>query len=84
MASRRIKINFNGQQVDADAIDVNQSNERWNEYLLEDGTILKLKAVLTNVYRIDGQYDAEVNPMYILQSTNVITANAPQELRRKL
>ena len=84
MASRRIKINFNGQQVDADAIDVNQSNERWNEYLLEDGTILKLKAVLTNVYRIDGQYDAEGNPMYILQSTNVISANAPQELRRKL
>lgn len=84
MATRRIKINFNGQQVDADAIDVNQSSERWNEYMLEDGTILKLKAVLTNVYRIDGQYDAEGNPMYILQSTNVISANAPQELRRKL
>ena len=84
MSSRKIKINFNGQQVDAQSVDVTQSSEKWNEHLLDDGTILKLKAVLTNVYRVDGQYDAEGNPVYMIQSTNVISANAPQELRRKL
>ncbi len=80
----KVKIPFNGQEVDAETIDVTQSGERWNEYLLDDGTFLKVKLVLTNVYRVDGQYDTEGNPVYILQSTNVVSANAPQNLRRKL
>ena len=84
MAGRRVKINFAGQQVDADLIEVSQAQERWNEYLLDDGTILKIKLVVTNVYRVEGQYDAEGNPLYVVQSTNVVSANAPHELRRKL
>ncbi len=83
MPTRKIKINFNGQQVDAESVDATQSNERWNEYLLDDGTLLKIKAVLTNVYRVDGQYDGEGNPIYVIQSTNVISVNAQEELRRK-
>ena len=83
MAARKIKIHFGGQQVDAETVEATQSSERWNEYLLEDGTVLKLKTVLTNVYRVEGQYDAEGNPVYVVQSTNVISAVAPQELRRK-
>ena len=46
--------------------------------------MLKLKAVLTNIYRSDGQYDAEGNPLDVLRSTNVTSASAPQELRRTL
>ena len=84
MENRKVKINFNGQQVDAELVEVTQAGERWNEYLVEDGTILKVKLVLTNVYRIEGQYDAEGNPLYVLQSTNVTSVSAPQELRRKL
>ncbi len=84
MASRRkVKIPFNGQNVDAETVDVTQSSERWNEYLLDDGTILKVKLVLTNVYRVEGQYDADGNPVYILQSTNVVSTNAPTDLQKK-
>ncbi len=84
MAGRRkVKIPFNGQDVDAELVDVSQTSERWNEYLLDDGTILKVKLVLTNVYRVTGQHDAEGNPVYILQSTNVVSTNAPENLRKK-
>jgi hypothetical protein len=83
MAGRKVKIVFNGQQVDAEAVEATQSSERWNEYLLDDGTILKLKVIVTNVYRVEGHYDAEGNPVYVVQSTNVVSANAPQDLRRK-
>ena len=83
MARRKVKIPFNGQDVDAELVDVSQTSERWNEYLLEDGTILKVKLVLTNVYRVTGQHDSEGNPVYILQSTNVVSTNAPENLRKK-
>ena len=82
--NRKVKINFAGHQVDAELVDATQSAERWNEYLLDDGTLLKVKVVLTNAYRVDGQYDPEGNPIYVIQTTNVVSANSPQELRRKL
>ena len=80
---RKVKITFAGQPVEAEVIEVGQSTERWNEYLLEDGTVLKAKLVVTNVYRVDGQFDAEGNPVYVVHSTNVVSANAPGSLRRK-
>ena len=83
MTGRKMKINVAGHEVDASAVDVAQASEKWNEYLLDDGTALKVKLVMTNVYRVEGQYDAEGNPVYVIQSTNVVSANAPQALRRK-
>lgn len=63
-------------------IDVSQSSERWNEYFLEDGTVLKIKLVLAKVLRIENEYDREGNPVYLTQSTNVTSVNAPKSLRK--
>ena len=83
MPGRKIKIHFKGQEVDAETVEVAQAQERWNEYLLDDGTTLKVKIVLANIYRVEGQYDAEGNPVYITHSTQVVSVNAPQELRKQ-
>ena len=83
MPNDKVSINFGGRQVEASPIDVSQCSERWNEYLLEDGTVLKMKLVLQKVLRVDGQYDAERNPVYIMQSTNVSTVSSPEELKKK-
>lgn len=77
------KINFGGREVDGTIVDVNQSNEKWNEYLLEDGTVLKMKLILKKVLKIDGQYDPEGNPVYVMQSTNVSTINSPSHLKKQ-
>lgn len=79
----KVSINFGGRQVQATPIEVNQSSERWNEYLLEDGTVLKMKLVLKKVLRIDGEFDAEGNPIYIMQSTNVSSISSPDHLKKK-
>lgn len=82
MSEEKVTINLGGRQVEATAIEVNQSSERWNEYLLEDGTVLKMKLILKKVLRVDGEYDAEGNPIYIMQSTNVSTVTAPRPLKK--
>jgi len=82
MDDDKIKVNFGGRQVDATPVDINQAGEKWNEYLLEDGTVLKMKLVLKKVMRIDNQYDHDGNPVYMMQSTNVSTITAPKNLRR--
>jgi hypothetical protein len=79
----KIKINFGGEEVDAMPIEVTQSTEHWNQYLLDDGTVIKIKTVLTKVLRVDNKYDNEGNPLYITQTTNIVSADAPEGLRRK-
>lgn len=81
--SRRVKISYQGKEHEADYIDVNQSNERWNEYLLEDGTLLKLKPVTTDVAKLVGVYDGEGNPIYVIKSRIIVSAVVPDGLKQK-
>jgi hypothetical protein len=62
---------------------VKQSDEHTNTYVLQDGTLVSLRAVVTEVWRVLGQYDPEGNPLYIVKSGNVVTVTAPEALRRK-
>ena len=82
MAQEKVTINFGGRQVQAIPVDVNQSGEKWNEYLLEDGTVLKMKLVLKKVFKVDGEFDPEGNPVYVMQSTNVTSVSAAGHLRK--
>lgn len=80
---RKMPIGPEGRPVEAELIDVQSSQEHWNQYLLGDGTTLKLKVVATEVWRAVDQFDAEGNPLYIVKSGNVLVINAPDELRKK-
>jgi hypothetical protein len=72
-----------GEPVDGTEVSFQNVREHWNEYLLDDGTILKLKPVATEVFRLDGKFDAEGSPVYLLKSRNVMVVKAPDHLRKK-
>ena len=78
----KVKINFGGEEVEALPMDINQTSEYWNQYLLDDGTVIKMKLVATKVLRVAHKYDNEGNPLYIIQSTNVTSVNAPLNLKK--
>ena len=79
MSEEKVTINLGGREVEATPVDVNQSNEHWNEYLLEDGTVLKMKLILKKVMRVANEVDAEGNPVYVMQTTYVTTVTAPRK-----
>lgn len=79
----KVRINFGQEIVEATPIDINQASEYFNQYFLGDGTMLRMKLVATKVFRIDGRYDSEGNPVYFVQSTNVLSVDSPQQLKRK-
>ncbi len=79
----KIKVNFKGKEVEATPVEVNQENAPWNTYLLDDQSVIKLKVVLTKAVRIDGEYDPEGNPIYLVQSTNIVKVECPDSLKRK-
>ena len=81
--ANKVKLNFGGREVTGELMPVQQTQESWSQYLLADGSIVKMKIVVTDIYRIGDEYDAEGNPVYFVKSTNVVSINAPEELRRK-
>jgi hypothetical protein len=46
-----------GPLVDGTQIPIDESEERWSKVKLEDGSVLKIRPVVTAVVRVDGQYD---------------------------
>jgi hypothetical protein len=78
---RRIK-GPDGSEVEATELSFQNVREYWNEYLLDDGTILKLKPIATEVFRLEEQYDPDGNPIYILRSKNILVVNAPDHVKR--
>lgn len=82
--NRKIKIiGPDGKPHDAVYIPVTEAHETWNQYILDDGTVLRMKIVVTDVYRIEGQYDRDGNPIYQVKSTNVVTVLPPDSLKRE-
>jgi len=80
---RKIRLVPNGPEKEAELIEIQQASEHWNQYLLSDQTVIKVKLVATEVWRVDDEWDPEGNPVYLVKSSNVITINATEELRRK-
>jgi hypothetical protein len=81
---RKTRVNLPGVgEVEATVVGYRSGGENWNEYLADDGTVIRLKVVVTDVYRVDGEYDAEGNPIYVVRSNNVMSVSPPEELRRQ-
>ncbi|MFZ2070427.1 MAG: hypothetical protein WAV32_02250 [Halobacteriota archaeon] len=71
-----------GGEIEAMDIDFDTIKEDWNEYKLEDGTILKFKTIISSVIRTE-EYDPMTgDPVYHIRSTNVLRVKVPKELKR--
>ena len=83
MQQKKTKIKLGNETVEGVSIPVISASENWNEYFLEDKSVLKMKVVVTEVVRIDGAYDNDGNPIYIAKSSNILTVSSPEELKKK-
>lgn len=80
---RRRRIRLGDQEVEAVQLTFQSAGENWNEYLVNDGTVIKLKPVATEILRVADQYDPDGNPVYVVRSANVVVVSAPDNLRRQ-
>ena len=79
---RKKKVMTPTGEVEATEIGYRSSGEFWNEYLMDDGSVVRMKVVVTSIVRVDGQYDEQNNPMYLIQSSPVVAVSAPDNLRK--
>jgi hypothetical protein len=81
MAKRRVPLG--GREVMAESVEFETEKENWSTYLLHDGTSLKLKTVLAEILRVDNEYGANGDPIYIINASPVISAVVPDHLKKK-
>ncbi len=62
--------------VDTPVTDVPVSktlSEHFSEYELEDGSVLRIKNVPNSILRVDGQFNADGRPVYLVYMTPVVS-----------
>jgi hypothetical protein len=72
----------NGSEVEATNVDFETLNEDWNEYKLEDGTVLKFKTVVSSIIRTENYDPMTGDPVYHVRSTNILRVKVPDELKQ--
>ena len=72
----------NGSEVEATNVDFETINEEWNEYKLEDGTVLKFKTVVSSIIRTENFDPMTGDPVYHVRSTNILRVKVPDELKQ--
>jgi hypothetical protein len=66
-------------------VQVDESTERWSEFTLQDGTVMRVKVTVTSAVRVKDQYDAVGNPLYMVNFAPVTTlVSVPEALRKKV
>ena len=72
MTEIKKKINIFGHDIDVSEVPIVETEEKFVQYKLEDGTVLKVKNVATSVMRVEGQYLPDGSPIYIVASNPVV------------
>ncbi len=74
-----------GEIVRGLEVPVEESNERWSEIKLEDGTVIRVKLNVISAVRVPGQFDQAGIPMYVMNMTPTIAIlSVPENLRKKV
>lgn len=74
-------VMYNGARVEAETVEVEEFHEPQNRYTLADGSQIKIRTVVVDVVRIPHEYDQNGNPVYHVQSQNILTVVSPEHLR---
>ena len=70
------------QKMERYPVEIVSSNEVWNVYrILRTGDIVRVKLVVTDIYRVKDLYDQLGEPYYLITSGIIVTPG-PKESRR--
>jgi hypothetical protein len=76
MAEVKKKLPVFGFEVDVSEVPIVKATEEFNEYVLEDGSVLKVKSVATSIMRVEGQFLPDGKPVYIVVTSPAVRVDS--------
>lgn len=84
MVERPTRVMHNDKMVAAMDIPIAESTEKWSEFTLEDGTVVRVKTSLVSVARLKDEYDVGGQPVYVMSLASTVgLASVPEKLLKK-
>jgi len=77
---RRVTVEFQGEWVEGEEIEFEATKEAWIEYACADGTKLRIKTFVAKIVRLDERDPNTGEPLYVVNSSNLVTAHVPAHL----
>jgi hypothetical protein len=76
-------IQINGKDVELYEVEPLNSTEKWNEYLMPNGDIVKVKLILTRIFTCNEKPDGKHQPYNFdfKPVTEVITVDLKKEIK---
>jgi hypothetical protein len=74
--------NLGGKEVMGQEVAFEPEKESWSVYILEDGTTLKMKSIAATIVRLD-EYMPTGEPIYLVNASNIVATDVPDQLKRK-
>lgn len=71
-----MKVKVGGLQVEGQRVSFKALEEPWTRCQLPDGTILRLKLVVTDIVRVHGDLPSG-EPHYVVKSGNIVAVEEP-------
>lgn len=68
------KMKYQGREVETTPVEIIHQQEHTNEYQLADGTLVKVRVVVLDIVKIEGEFDANGGPLYNVNSKTVTSA----------
>lgn len=57
-------------------VEITATNEKWSEATLADGSTIRVKPVILEVWLIEGEKDQDGGPVYYVKAQNVMGTRA--------
>ena len=68
-----VQLTIGGNKVDAEKMDFKTLDDAWSVIRLEDGTVIKIKVVPSEVYKLPAVDELTGVPMFVVKSSNVMS-----------
>ncbi len=78
---KKVEIKIGDKIVEGMLVDFESVREEFNSYKLADGSLLKMKTVVTQIVRTT-EFTQSGEPTYQVYSQNILVADVPDHLRK--
>ncbi len=70
------KIEIGGKEVEAKSVHFKILEEHWNEYQLDDGTLVRCRSIVSEIF-VTGKKNAQGQPEVMVRAANIVQASEP-------
>jgi hypothetical protein len=83
MPEQKRKMAILGAEMDMIDVPIKKATEFFNEYELEDGSVLKVKSVATSILRFHDQFTPDGRPLYLVLTSPAVSVKKSLISRKK-